>query len=70
MKNRNRFQAFALFLLLLISGVPAFGQGDRATITGVISDPSGAVLPGVRILATKVDSNTALQEPRTMRGST
>src|SRR5262245_15615749 len=31
-----------------------FGQSDRATITGTITDPSGATMPGVLVTATNI----------------
>ena len=38
-----------LMLLLGIVSVPLSAQLDRGTVTGVITDPSGAVIPGVQI---------------------
>ena len=38
-----------LSLWLILAAVTAFAQGDRGTITGTLSDPAGAVVPGVRI---------------------
>src|SRR6185436_16527773 len=35
---------------------PAFSQGLYATVTGTVSDSSGAVIPGVTIKATNVDT--------------
>jgi hypothetical protein len=37
---------------LVISG--AFGQGDRGTITGTVTDPSGAVVAGAKVRAENV----------------
>lgn len=42
----------ALFLSALLLVAPAFGQSTNATLTGTISDSSGAVLPGVTVTAT------------------
>lgn len=39
----------ALAISLSILSVPLAAQLDRGTITGVITDPSGAVIPGVQI---------------------
>ena len=33
---------------------PLFGQSDRGTITGTISDPAGAVVAGVAVEAKNV----------------
>ena len=43
-------------LLLLSLSVPAFTQGLYATVSGTVSDSSGAVIPGVTIRATAVDT--------------
>ena len=49
----NRFLAPAALLLLLLSlSVPAFSQGLFATVTGTVTDSSGALIPGVTIKAT------------------
>ena len=42
--------AGALLLQLASAGV-LYGQADRASVSGHVSDPSGAVLPGVNITA-------------------
>jgi hypothetical protein len=41
-------------LFILIFGTAAFGQSDRATVTGVVSDSSGAVVQGVQVTALNV----------------
>jgi hypothetical protein len=40
---------FCVALLLGMVSVPLSAQLDRGTVTGVITDPSGAVIPGVQI---------------------
>ncbi len=48
---------FFVMLLVLIPGLfPLFGQADRATITGTVTDSSGAVMPGVEITAMNVQT--------------
>lgn len=54
--KRIGFYACALFLMLLCLGTVAFGQADRATITGTVTDPSGAVIPGVHVVAIETDT--------------
>src|SRR5688500_12733996 len=44
---------FCLFLLSL----PAFAQSDRGTITGTVSDATGAVIPGANIALTNIDTS-------------
>ncbi len=49
-----------LFLLVLALAVlPAMGQVDRATINGTVTDGTGAVLPGVEIVA--IHQETSIQ---------
>jgi hypothetical protein len=41
----------AVILVSLAVGRPAFGQtADTATVTGVVTDPSGAVVPGAQVV--------------------
>ncbi len=48
---------FFVLLLVLVPGLlPLFGQADRATISGTVTDQSGAVLPGVEISALNVET--------------
>jgi hypothetical protein len=38
--------------LFLVLGAKTFGQSGNSTVSGTVSDSSGAVLPGVTITAT------------------
>ncbi|HON00923.1 MAG TPA: TonB-dependent receptor, partial [Acidobacteriota bacterium] len=40
--------------LAILAGVPLWGQADRATISGTVTDPTGGVLPGVEVVATNL----------------
>jgi len=51
-------RAFILFLLGVLSCAPALSQTDTATISGYITDQSGAVLPGAAIQLTNVETGT------------
>src|SRR5262245_53173376 len=44
------------FLLVLLGCSILWGQGSTAQISGSVSDPTGAVLPGVEITATQTDT--------------
>jgi hypothetical protein len=49
-----------LFVLTLFLG-SAFAQTESATMSGVISDPHGAVVPDVEVVATRIETGTALR---------
>lgn len=46
-------------LLLSFLTVSAFAQGERATVTGIVSDPSGAIVPSVSIAIRNLETNVA-----------
>ena len=46
----------AVLLLLSCLSIPAFGQGFFATVSGTVTDSSGALIPGVSVRATAVDT--------------
>ncbi len=54
----HRFWSASLFLFVFafIFALAAFGQGDRGTITGTVSDPSGGVAPNASIDVKNVDT--------------
>jgi len=52
--------ALSFFVLTLCIG-PAFAQTESATMSGVISDPHGAVVPDVEVVATRIETGTALR---------
>ncbi len=69
-----RIARFVLLgVVLLAISVPAFAQSARGTITGVVKDPSGAIVPGVEITitdkATGVTYNTVSTEAGVYRSS-
>lgn len=49
--------AFTLILLILCSGLPGLAQVPTAVLTGVVKDPTGAAVPGVKVTATNTDTN-------------
>ena len=49
----------AVLLLSLTLSNHAFGQSSNATVSGTVSDGSGALIPGVSITATNVGTNIA-----------
>jgi hypothetical protein len=52
---KSRFIVFGV-ALLWFAGL-ALAQSDRATINGVVKDPSGAVVPGVKVTITNDETN-------------
>lgn len=56
MESRIRL-ARGLYCLLIAAGVPAAGQTTFASITGTVTDPSGAPVPAASIVAVHRDSN-------------
>jgi hypothetical protein len=46
-----------IFALLLFASSAAFGQGTSSSLTGQVTDSSGAVVPGATITATETDTN-------------
>jgi hypothetical protein len=59
--NVRRWSRLAAFfsLLLLIGVQPLLAQGVFATLTGVVSDPTGAVVPNAKITLTDAVSGSA-----------
>ena len=45
------------FLFILCSALPLFASGPTGTITGTITDPSGAVIPKARIIVHNEGTN-------------
>jgi len=52
---KRRTIAFGLLAQLLMAGF-LWAQSDRGAITGTVTDPTGAVVPGVQVTATKADT--------------
>ncbi len=50
--SSRRVLPLAVFALLLLAGPTSWTQGTTATVTGTITDPSGAVVPGSVVTAT------------------
>ncbi|MGQ9634693.1 MAG: carboxypeptidase-like regulatory domain-containing protein [Bryobacteraceae bacterium] len=51
----NLFRAVGHLLVLL--AVPAMAQLDTGTITGRVTDPTGAVIAGAQVLVVRTDTN-------------
>jgi hypothetical protein len=57
--NAKYLQILLLVIVvgLLGSGLPAYGQGTSASLTGNVTDPSGAAIIGATITVTNIDTN-------------
>ena len=55
MKSSKLF-AFALLALALLAAPAALAQSDRGSITGTVTDPTGAVVAGAKVTATSLES--------------
>lgn len=49
------------FVLIFLNVPGAFGQVDQGSITGVVQDPSGAVVPGAEVTLTNIDTGFVLK---------
>lgn len=58
----------ALIGLLLLSSLPFMAQTESAAISGSITDPSGAVVPGARVTVTGAETNASLATVTNNRG--
>src|SRR5262245_35386888 len=54
---------------LLVFSLAALGQTDRGTITGTVSDATGAVIPGVSIEAKNVQTGAVYQAASSETGN-
>jgi len=67
MRTRT-FSLAVVWIAFLWLAAPAFAQGDRGAITGVITDAAGAVVPNVEVTATELETNTAFKAVSTSAG--
>src|SRR5690242_11281784 len=58
MKNQPG-RLFCTLLLVLFNLSFVLGQGSTAQITGSVTDPTGAVLPGVEVTATQTETGVS-----------
>jgi len=68
MRNLKRRIACILGLSLLLSVGPLWSQMDRGTITGTVTDPSGAVIVGASVTATNTATAVATRTVTTSAG--
>jgi hypothetical protein len=56
MRSKKIFAAALLAAFMALVSAPVFAQSDRGTITGNVTDPSGAVVPAAKVTATSLDT--------------
>ncbi len=59
MKRSSHHQKLAFVLVCLLAPVSLFGQSEWGNITGVVTDPSGAVVAGAEIMIVATATNAA-----------
>ena len=59
----------AVALCLLLASGLAFGQSDRGTITGTLSDATSALVPGAAVVATNTQTGTRYETVSTETGN-
>src|SRR5215467_2277921 len=58
-----------ILLCLLFASLSLFAQSDRGTITGTVADTTGALIPGVSIVATNVETSARYETATTETGN-
>ena len=64
-----RYSVVRLLFMVLMTVVLALAQTDRGTITGTVSDPTGAVIPGVTLHARDLDTGAEYDTVTTSTGN-
>src|SRR5437667_12155938 len=62
-------QRFHIFLIVVAVGTMAFGQSERGTIGGTVTDSSGAVVPNAKVTVTNESTNTRINLTTNETGS-
>jgi hypothetical protein len=63
-----RLAASLALVALLLSSLPLYGQAVKASLVGTITDSSGAVVPGVDVVITEVNTNFSRSAPSNENG--
>jgi len=66
--NRTRVAILVLIVSVFAMAQIAFAQTDRGTITGTVSDPTGAVIPGAHVVATNAATGAHSETTSTATG--
>ena len=69
MLHVRKWCALVFVMLLLTSIVPLLAQSDRGTITGTVTDPSGAVIVGASVTATNTATGVSTRTTSSSTGN-
>ena len=69
MKTQVRLAAVALLSALLAMSQLAVAQSDRGTITGIVMDPSKAVVPGAKLVLRNAETGSTTDAQTTATGN-
>ena len=69
MRSQKLFAAALLALFMTLAAANVFAQSDRGSITGTVTDPSGAVVPNAKVTATSLDTGEARETTTSGEGS-
>jgi hypothetical protein len=61
--------SLGFIVCLAITGLPAFGQGVNGTVTGTVTDPTGAVVSGAAVEAANVETGARYTAASTTTGN-
>jgi hypothetical protein len=63
-----KFYVLLLAMFVLSFCIPSFGQSESAALSGTITDPSGAVVPGAEVKLTNVNTGITVTVPSNKDG--
>ncbi len=58
-----------ILIVAILAAFTAFAQSDRGTITGTITDPAGAVVPGAKLSVRNTETGVAAESVTTNTGN-
>lgn len=67
-KEERRFQALFTFLLIMLSCVPMANAQFSSAIEGVVTDPTGAAVPGAQIILANIETGVTQQTKTNQTG--
>src|SRR5690242_462028 len=69
MRSYKIFAAVLLALSMALLAAPVLAQSDRGSVTGSVTDPSGAVIPNAKVTATNLDTGEVRETTTSGEGS-